>query len=200
MHITWHGLHCIKLQTDTATLLIDPYQDSVGNTMPKLKVDIAASSNMDDVESNNVERLQGDPKKILGPGEYEISNVFTYGIPYHQRTLYVVDTEGITLGHPGNALPTLTDAQLELFEGIDVLFLPITGSDAKKRAEFISQVEPRIIIPMHYQTPKMKVKLDSLDVFAKEMGIQNSAGEKKVIVKKNTLPVEETQVVILQPV
>lgn len=197
MHITWHGLSCVKLQTDTGLILINPYQDSVGISMPKLKVDIACSTDTDNDQCNNLQRLQGDPFLVETPGEYEVQGNFIYGIPAGHRTMYVVDAEGVTVGHPGTQLSHLKGTQLELFEGVDILLLPITGSDAKERADFISQVEPRIIIPIQYQSPKVKEKMDTLDVFAKEMGVKDTSGEKKLIMKKKQLPVEETQVIIL---
>ena len=68
--------------------------------------------------------------------------------------------------------------------------------DADKAAEVISQLEPRIVIPMHYQTEFCTLKLDSLTKFLKEMGMAEHAPEDSLKVTKATLP-EETQVVVL---
>lgn len=201
MHISWHGLTCVKLQTPTATILINPFQDSGALKMPSLKVDIAASTNLADELANNTERLQGDPTRITNPGEYEIAGAFVYGIPAGgEQSLFKVEAEGITVGHPGTTIKQLTEKQLERFEGVDVLFLPITGSDAKARAAFLSAVEPRIIIPIGYQPAKgkkAKEKLDTIDVFAKEMNVKDATPEAKIIIKQNNLPIDGTQVHIL---
>ncbi|OGY87183.1 MAG: hypothetical protein A2233_03595 [Candidatus Kerfeldbacteria bacterium RIFOXYA2_FULL_38_24] len=192
MHITWHGFQCVKLQTEKSLILINPFQDSQGITMPKLKVDIVLSTNLADEQSNNLKRLQGAPKEISMPGEYEISGVFIYGLNYvANQNFYIITVDGMTIAHPGKSLASLTDEQLDLVKDIDILFLPIANSNAKQRSEFISELQPRLIIPIQY-------KLDGLEEFAKEMGVKDVQGEKKVIIKPKDLPQEETQVIILQ--
>ncbi len=200
MHITWHGLSAIKLQSSNATMLINPYQDDFGLTMPKLKVDIAVTTDPANQLTNNLQRLQGSPRTVENPGEYEMNEVFIYGVPAAgQRTLYVIEAEGIRLGHPGTAPLSLTDRQLEIFEGVDILFLPLMSDDKKVISEMISRVEPRIIIPIQYKTPKVKgVKLGELDHFTKEMGLKNVTAEKKLVIKAKDLPVENTEVVVLE--
>lgn len=197
MHISWHGMSCVKIQTADAQLVINPFQDS-GITMPKFKVDIVASSNVDNDQANNIDRLQGDPFTITNPGEYEVNNVFIYGISASSgETMYVVDAEGITLGHLGTAPAELTNEQLQMFDAVDVLFLPLHGADGKLLSSIASQVEARVIIPVQYNAPKSKSKLDSIDVFAKEFGVKDTTGEKKIIIKKKDLPVDEIRVHVL---
>lgn len=200
MHIYWHGFSCVKLETGTASLLINPYQDSVGLTMPKLKVDIVVSTDMENVECNNIDRLQGGPKQILGPGEYEIKDVFVYGVPHGKKTLYMVEAEGLKLAHLDAVTEDLSDAQLELLEGVDVIFLPISGTVTKNLSTVVSQIEPRVIIPIQYAPAGLKTKaaLDTIDAFAKEMGVKpNGDTEKKIIIKQKDLPVGEMQIKIL---
>lgn len=198
MHITWHGFSCIKIQTQDSILLLNPYQDS-GISMPKLKADIVVMTDPNNEQCNNVTRLQGEPIIVSNAGEYEIQNIFIYGLPAaKQQTLYVLEAEGMKIAHLGTSLTSLSNEQLEVMEGIDVLFLPIHGSNAAQRSDVISAIEPRVIIPIQYQTPKVKPPLDSIDVFIKEMGVKDSVGDKKVILKAKELPAEETQTIILQ--
>lgn len=167
--------------------------------MPKLKVDIVASSNMDNDLSNNIDRLQGEPFAITHAGEFEVQGIFLYGVQLKNgNTAYVIDAEGITLAHLGTDPQELGDDELELFESVDILLLPVSG-DKKVWSTVIQQIEPRIIIPMQFKTGGVKAKLDTIDAFAKEMGIKDTTGENKLIIKKSQLPAEETQVHILQP-
>lgn len=200
MHISWQGLSCVKIQTKDALVLVNPFQDTTGLSMPKLKVDIVASTDMENAECNNIDRLQGEPTLVVNPGEYEIKNVFLYGI--HRSTnqqLFLIEAEGMTLGHPGNAPFELTSAQLEQLENVDILFVPISGGDAKAYTQMISQIEPRIIIPIQYKTAKEKGDLQTIDGFIKELGVKNTTPEKKIILKAKDLPVEETQIILLSP-
>lgn len=200
MHITWYGLSCVKIQTKEATVLVNPFQDSVGVKMPKLKVDIAATTDPTNDQTNNLERLQGEPVVLDCPGEYEIQEVFVYGVNRGagKQSLFVIDAEGITVGHVGLLTSELNEQQLKKCKTIDVLLVPVTGLPAKNRAALISQIEPRIIIPVQYATKGMKEPLDSLDAFAKDMGVKDVSPESKLVLKKNDLPVDETQIIILE--
>ncbi len=77
--------------------------------------------------------------------------------------------------------------------------IPVGGAvtiDAKKATEIISEIEPRIVIPMHYQIPGLKIKLDPLDNFLKVSGLPSEKTDKLKISKKD-LPQEETKIIIL---
>ena len=88
----------------------------------------------------------------------------------------------------------------ETLTDLDVLFIPVggvTALNASQAAEVVSQLEPRIVIPMHYQTPQFSGKLEPLDRFFKEMGISAVEEQDTLKVTKNSVP-EETQVVVLK--
>ncbi len=111
--------------------------------------------------------------------------------------------EDMTVLHVGALDRELTSEELQEIEraDIDVLFVPIgggSGLDTNQALKLISTIEPRIIIPIHYELPKLKEKLESLTLFAKEMGIDPSQREKKVILKKNKLPQEDVLTVLLE--
>jgi len=102
------------------------------------------------------------------------------------------------LVHLGDLGDVLDNKQLEKIGGVDILFIPVGGKytlDAKKAVEVISQVEPRIVIPMHYKTKDSKIDIDGLDKFIKEIGIEPIYEEKLKISKKD-LPSEDMSLVI----
>lgn len=204
MTITWLGMSCFKIQTKNATLIIDPYSDKCGLKMAKNKVDIALVTNVNNDCANNTPRLIGDNFLIDGPGEYEKNQVFIQGLTagakeQAQDTIYYIEAEEISLGHLGALNHALSNAQLETMEGVDILFLPLTSLDAEKRSKIISQIEPRVIIPMEYKIPKTKPKLETVDKFLKEMGVKEKKAEDKYKVVKKELPADETKVIVLNP-
>jgi L-ascorbate metabolism protein UlaG (beta-lactamase superfamily) len=67
--------------------------------------------------------------------------------------------------------------------------------DAKKAVEVIAQLEPRIIVPMHYKIPGLKVDIEGVGAFVKELGLTPTKEEKLKISKKD-LPAEDTELVI----
>jgi len=80
--------------------------------------------------------------------------------------------------------------------------IPVGGTftiSAKEAQKIISQIEPKIVIPMHYLLPKLKVKLDDVDKFSKVMGKNSMEAQDKFSVKASVLPKEGMEIVILKP-
>lgn len=213
MIITWLGHSCFKLQdkvgTDGVTVVTDPYDKETGLKMPNIEADIVTVSH-NHHDHNYVEALRGNPFVIDCAGEYDFKGVLVEGIDsYHDEDegktrggniIYRIEVEDISIVHLGDLGHTLSNEQLEKLVGTDVLLIPVGGKftlDAKKAVEVISQIEPRIVIPMHYQTEGLNVEgLDSVDKFIKELGIEPSHEEKLKISKKD-LPQEDMELVIL---
>jgi L-ascorbate metabolism protein UlaG (beta-lactamase superfamily) len=150
----------------------------------------------------------GNPHIVRGPGEYEISDVLITGVAsYHdnkrgqelgRNTIYVIHMDDLIICHLGDLGHTLQEEQLEEVADADILLVPIGGQNtinAAQAAEVISQVEPRIIIPMHYH-PATGEASNPLDKFCREMGIETINTQPKLVVTRSALPAE-TQVVIL---
>jgi len=210
MIITSLGHSCFKIQDKDVILVTDPFDQSTGLKTPRLKADIVTISH-DHHDHNNVSAIMGNPFVISGPGEYEVKGVFVYGIPgYHDKkqgaergpiTMYLIEMEDLSLAHLGDLGCLLNDDQLEKLEGADILMIPVGGKytiNAKEAVEVINQIEPRIVIPMHYKVPGLKVTVDPVDIFCKEMGIKKIEGLDKLKISKKDLPAEETKVIILK--
>ncbi len=196
MQIQWLGLGSFRIQTKNSVIVTDPYSDNSGLKMPKNKADLVLVSDAENELANNISRLSGDSFVIDGPGEYEVGGTFVYGIPA-TNTVYLIEDEGLRVVFLGGLTTSLTDKQLELIEGSHILLLPVGTLSKEVRTVLISQIEPRVIIPYMYKQPKLKVQLDDLSVFLKEMGIKKATPEKKYTIKANQLPAEETNVVVL---
>lgn len=208
MEITWYGQSCFRLRDRLATVITDPYDKSIGYILPRMRADIVTVSH-GHPDHNCVRGVKGEPKIIDGPGEYEVRGVFITGIPtFHDRkkgasrgrnTVFLFDFEGLTVCHLGDLGHVPTRSQVEALSDIDVLLIPV-GSvstiNAAQAAEVISLLEPRLVIPMHYKTRVLKVKLDPVSKFLKEMGLSNLATQERLKVIKSGLP-DETQVMLL---
>ena len=68
MDISWYGFSCFRIRENGVTILCDPFDKSIGITMPKVRADIVTLSH-DQAGHNAIERTTGDPKIITGPGE-----------------------------------------------------------------------------------------------------------------------------------
>lgn len=208
MDITWYGHACFRLRDKGATIVTDPYAPSVGYTLPKVRADIVTVSH-DHAGHNYVSGVKDSPKVIDGPGEYEIKGVFITGIAtFHDRkkgmqrgrnTVFLFEMDGLTICHLGDLGHVPTQDQVEALSDVDILLIPVGGTStigAPQAAEVISLLEPRIVIPMHYKTKGLALKLAPVQQFLQEMGLKKLAAQESLKVTEGTLP-EETQIVLL---
>jgi L-ascorbate metabolism protein UlaG (beta-lactamase superfamily) len=213
MFISYLGHACFKIQdkasADGVTLVTDPFNKSLGLKVPNFEADIATVSHGHDYHSN-IDSLRGEPFIIDAPGEYEVKGVMVQGVEsFHDdqkgiergsNIAFRIEIDGISIAHLGDLGHVLSDEQLEQLGVIDILLIPVGGKDAldaKKAVEVINQIEPRIVIPMHYKLPETKVDLDSVEKFIKELGVE-AKYEEKLKMNKKDLPQEGMDLVILE--
>jgi len=209
MEIVWYGHACFRLKTRGATVVTDPCGKDVGYSIPRLRADIVTIS-YNHPDYNNCALVQGDPKVIDGPGEYEVKGVFITGIaapmkkikgPNQPRnTAYLLDFDGLNICHLGSLDHVPSHAQVEHLSDGDELLIPVgafTTISANQAAEIIGMLEPKIVIPMHFKTKATKLKLEPVTKFVREMGLpENMSPLDSLDIDKNSLP-SETQIVIL---
>jgi len=212
MIITWQGHSCFKIQdktgTEGLTLVTDPFDKATGLKVPNFEADIVTVSH-DHHDHNNVKALRGNPYVVESAGEYDVKGVMIEGVEsFHDdkqgaergnNIIYRIEMDDITVAHLGDLAHVLDNKQLEKLVGTDILLIPVGGKytlDAKKAVEVISQIEPRIVIPMHYRTKDLKIDLDEVDKFIKEMGVEPTR-EDKLKINKKDLPQEDMELVIL---
>ena len=217
MQISWKGQACFYITVQRAgheqvRIVIDPYESSIGLSVLSLEADIVLSTH-DHADHNNVKAVKSDAFVITGPGEYEIQEVSIQGIPsFHddvegkergKNTIFIIEAEGMKLCHLGDmGQGELSAEQVSQIGNVDILFVPVGGVytiDAKGASKMVNQIEPRIVIPMHYFLPKLKFSLGTVDEFLKEMGIKNIEPQSKLTVKVRDFTSEETKVVVLAP-
>lgn len=214
--IWFHGQACVRVKGKNATVVFDPYDSEFTGLSPlKISSDVVCVTH-DHKDHNNaaiVKGVEGDkaPFVISGPGEYEISGVNIVGVSsFHddkkgeergKNTIYHATVDDINFVHLGDlGQKVLTEEQVEELSTCDVLFIPvgsvytISGKDAP---DIISQLEPKIIIPIHYKLPKLKFDLDEVSVFLSAMGKEKIEPQQKLSISKDKLP-EEPEVVLLE--
>ena len=208
MDLTWYGHSCFRVtERGRAAIVMDPFDDSLGYEVPRLKAEIVTVSH-NAPGHNNVEAVRGVKHIITGPGEYEIGGVFITGVATfdpaqetpRRNVVYVFDFNGLILVHLGDLDHVPDQRMVDALGGADVLLLPVGGGGALssgQAAEVVSLLEPRIVVPMHFQTDALQsVQLDPVERFLKEMGVSQIEAEGYLRVSASSLP-EQTQVVLL---
>lgn len=190
--------------------MTDPYQNSTGLRFPRtLQAEILLVSHNEE-DANNLEAVSGDPYLIDLPGEFEVKSIFIFGIsaPLKREEkggrvpnlVFRIESEGMRLAHLGALDRPLTDEELQMLENIDVLMIPVGGGrvmSPRMASEVISQIEPRVIIPMTHALPSMKEKLASIDEFCKAFGTCRQEDMNKYKFSRKDLPDEDMVIISL---
>ena len=208
MTITWYGQSCFRLEGKESSVLIDPFSKEIGLKPPRLNDSVILITH-EHFDHNAVAGVPAETFIIRGPGEYEKSGVYVEGIAsFHDNqqgrerglnTIYLIRFEELRLCHLGDlGQNALTDEQIQAIGAVDVLFVPVGGTytiDGAQAAKVVQAIEPKIIIPMHYQRPGLSIKLEGPQKFLKELGLKPETLPGLKINKKN-LPVEETKLIM----
>lgn len=208
------GHSSFRIRGAGASVVCDPFDGKmVGLKFPRTTADIVTVSHQH-ADHNATAAVGGDPFVVDGPGEYEVKGVRIHGIAtYHDdkqgeerggNVIYLLHVDDVAVMHCGDLGHKLLDEHLELLEEVDILFIPVGGVytiDAKTAAQVVSQIEPKIVIPMHYNCQGLNQEtfgqLSDVEVFLKEMGNGEVRHQEKLVVSKQQIP-EETEVIVLK--
>lgn len=217
MEITYFNHATFKLRGKNGTVVTDPYNSSIGMSLPSLSADVVTVSHAH-FDHNAVEQIKGTARRdkpfiVSAPGEYEVGGVSVFGVPtWHDQhngeergpnTVFNIFVDEIVVCHLGDLGHELSNDQIEAIGAVDVLLCPVGGFftiDPKLAVKVIQQLEPSYVIPMHYRSEQHGEKFSqvaSLTDFLKEYGA-TPAPQPKLNVEKNKLP-EETELVVLEP-
>lgn len=208
MNISWFGQSCFRIEAKEGSILIDPFSKDTGLRPPRIKDDLVLVTHSH-YDHSNTEGADPQTTMIInGPGEYERKGIYVRGIlSYHDKnkgqerglnTIYIIKAEDIVICHMGDfGQDKFEEHQLDDIGDVDILMLPVGGKytiDYKEAVEVVGQIEPKIIIPMHYKVKDLKIDIDGPDKFVKELGLAPEQADKYKVAKK-TLPVEEMKLV-----
>ena len=218
MDITYLGHSCFKLKSTGATVVTDPYENSLGFNLPSVSADVVTVSH-DHGDHNNIKAVSRTARRdrpfvIDEIGEYEILGVSVFGVAsYHddeegakrgKNRIFSILIDGVSVVHLGDLGHQLSDKQVEQINGVDVLLVPVGGVytiDPAGAAKVVADLEPAMVVPMHYKTDKHNPEafggLAGVEEFLKEMGVGNVETTDKLSVSRVSLP-EETKVVVLE--
>ncbi|MCA1644129.1 MAG: MBL fold metallo-hydrolase [Chloroflexi bacterium] len=211
MDLTWLGHACFRLRGREVTILSDPYEGADwGHTPVATTANVVTISN-DHPHHAGLAGVEGKPRVLRGPGEYEIGGALIWGVRTLQRndgprnprnTAFIIQLEELTVCHLGDlADAPLSPDELTHIKDTDVLLVPVGGNctiNATQAAAIVAQVEPKLIVPMHYATEETRghLPLDDIDRFCKELGATETAPRPRLSITPSSLPSEPTVVLL----
>jgi L-ascorbate metabolism protein UlaG (beta-lactamase superfamily) len=193
--LTWWGQSTFVLKTSTGlNALLDPTSPGTGYSIPpQTGIDLITVSH-EHSDHNAVNLAAGSPLVLRGLAGNDWAKidqtvkgvrVRTVGV-YHddaqgskrgKNAIFVFDVDGLRLAHLGDLGHLLSLEQIKDIGPVDVVLIPVGGYytiDAKAAVEVVSQLNPKVVIPMHYKTPDLAASLagvlDPVDDFIKAIG------------------------------
>jgi len=197
--VEYKGANCVTVSSKKATIVVDPKLSVVG--LKDLSVKDAVELATEERFAVNSE----DARLVIeGPGEYGIADFDITGVAAQRHldtendpkvsTIYRIEGTDIRAAVIGNIYEKLSEDQLEQIGIIDVLIIPVGGSgytlDATGAATITRQIDPKVVVPVHYADPALKYEVpqSDVDVFISELGSPVEEAPKLKLKNSSALP------------
>jgi L-ascorbate metabolism protein UlaG (beta-lactamase superfamily) len=213
MKIKWLGHSCFLITSEKGTKLItDPYTVGVGINYAPIKesADIVIVSH-DHGDHNNVSAVQGQPQIVKGSGIKNVSDIEFKGVAtYHDKsqgkergdnTIFCFTVDGIALCHLGDLGHLLSQEQVDSLGSVDILFIPVGGVftiNAAEASQVCTQLRPKMIIPMHFKTPKCAYPISDVNIFLEGKEKVRQWDKSEIEFQAGKLPTE-SEIIVLPP-
>lgn len=205
LEVTWLGRTCFRLKGREGTVICDPCPPTSGYKIGKVDANVATLSRAGDPNFSYTEALRGEPRVLSVPGEFEVGGILVTGLAIkradgERSVTFIVELDGIRVGHLGVPMERIPEAVLNELEGIDVLLLPIGGHGTLAPAvasDVMTAIDAKLVIPMLFKTEFESMDLEPIDSFLKETGTRPPP-QPRISVTKSSLP-DELAIVVLEP-
>lgn len=217
MEIRYLGHACFWLKGKSASVVCDPFDPVMtGLKFPKIEASIVTISH-DHKDHNQSQLVDGNPLIINLSGEYEKQGIRISGFSvFHDKKqgldrgknlMFKIEIEGVSILHCGDLGHIISDDLIDEIGEIQVLAVPVGGFytiDAEEAVAIAKKIEPSIIIPMHYNQPKLNQevfgKLSKVADFLNKMGLSTVEPVNKLTLKKEEFGQEEIKTVVMEAV
>lgn len=213
MKIKWNGHASFTITADNGTVIVtDPYDPrGYGGA---LNYDVVRDSadgvliSHDHADHNYVEGLSGYPRVLKGSGQIkgiQIKGIQTFhddsnGSERGKNTMFVFNVDNLNICFAGDLGHQLSSEQLKDVGSIDILLIPVGGTftlDGRESAKLVGDMEPKLVIPMHYKTNKCDFPITGVDEFLSKMENIKKFDKSEVDLSLDNLPTDGTEVWIL---
>jgi L-ascorbate metabolism protein UlaG (beta-lactamase superfamily) len=213
MKVKWLGHSCFLITAEKGTgVITDPYTVGAGINYSAIKesADVVTVSH-EHGDHNNVSAVKGNPQVIKGSGAKTAAGIEFKGIAtYHDEsggrerganTVFCFTVDDIRLCHLGDLGHLLSPEQAASVGAVDILFIPAGGfftMDAATASQVCQQLKPKVIIPMHFKTPRCAYPISAVDSFLKGKERVRRWDKSEAEFRAGELPAE-SEIVVLAP-
>jgi L-ascorbate metabolism protein UlaG (beta-lactamase superfamily) len=211
MRIKWLGHSCFKITSKTGIrILTDPFDDNVGYKIPAVETDIITISH-GHYDHNFVDCVKGNFEVINKVGNFYVKDIPITGIhTYHDaeegakrgnNIVYTYEIDGMKLCHLGDLGHELVPSQIEMIGKVDVLLIPVGGVytiNFEEAVKVVQQINPCIVIPMHYKTSALKFNLEGVENFTANFESVERPSSQVLEIQKENINFDKPRLYILK--
>jgi L-ascorbate metabolism protein UlaG (beta-lactamase superfamily) len=213
MRVKWLGHACFLITSrDSLRVITDPYAVGGGINYSPINetADIITVSHGHD-DHSDISAVKGKPEVVKSDGIKTVKSIQFKGIAtYHDEaqggkrglnTIYCFTIDDMKLCHLGDLGHVLSREQVSEIADVDVLFIPVGGFftiNASVANQVCAQLGPKVIIPMHFKTPKCTYPLADAEDFLKGKKNVRRIDNSEIDFEVENLPVT-TEIVLLRP-
>lgn len=189
MKITYLGHSCFKFEKDGFALIVDPYKaGSVPGYAPLKETANQVLSTHRHGDHFGLDEVKLAVTRVDIP--FDISFIESFhdeadGAARGCNNVIIVKADGLTVVHMGDIGCELSDEDIDIIKGCDVLLIPVGGVytvDAKGAKAYVDRISPAITVPMHYRGEGFGYdELGTVDEFTKLFEQVESIGSELVL-------------------
>ena len=181
MKLQYLGHSCFRLISDMGmTIVTDPYKPSmVGLDMPQVRCDVVTMSHHHD-DHDCMQNVLGTPTEIDVEIACVADDVAIQSYPtFHdeqqgklrgKNLVFTFLVDGLKIAHLGD-IGCLDENITKQLANCDVLLVPVGGTytvDHVGAKWYVDQIQPKIVIPMHYKFGTSKIDIAPIDAFLQQ--------------------------------
>lgn len=183
MRITWYGHAAFLIEAEGKRIILDPYRwpDAGGYGPIDEPADLVVVSHENDRYHSHLGQIV-PPFDVLRALEFPSEGTESHGIRFHAIPVYespeklpgdevmIVHfvADGLRVVFLGDLGHSLSEAELAPIRDADVVLAPAGGPPTIDFPEFpplLDAINPRVIIPMHFKTPKINLDIQPVERF-----------------------------------
>ena len=178
MKIEWLGHSAFRLTESTGSSIVTDQFDGavVGYDMTRVEADAVTSSH-GHADHNYFAPVKA-PVVIDETGSFDVNGIAVNGILTNhdpeegalrgKNTVYKYRLDGVTVCHLGDIGESCSAELIEQLIPVNILLIPVGGNytiDADQAKEYVDNIMPDVVIPMHYKTKHTELDIDKVDGF-----------------------------------
>ena len=209
MDLIWLGHSSFRLHSEGMVVVTDPFPESLGLRMDARPASVVTVSNTHPNHSA-AGVVPGGPRVFRAPGEYEYNGIMVRGVmtplpggvPHEQRNVaFTIEMDGIGVCHLGDLSRPLTARQADELKPVHVVLVPAGANctlSLDQALQTIQDLDPKVVVPMHYGHGQEGVTLDGVEPFLRRLGIDEAQSQPRLVVTSGNLP-SDLRVNLLTP-